>query len=199
MKTISTTILALGVCFGVTQSSEALAQSHDLQYAQAGALLTYAQAELNLLYAALTDKQFDPKLTKDTIDELNRSLQDAKKRIDRTIALLPENKAKAEPDLEKLRAQIKTCQDSLTKLANDIEEQTAAPSDEEGGLGEPKTNDDELPAEEGAQRDWELLKRGTGWLGVDLAAARKSYARLARKVGVRRIKTPPKPRGKRPE
>ncbi len=197
MQTMKKMALILSVAaIGAAFAPDARAQGHDLHYAQAGALLAYGQSELNLLYAALTAKEFDPKLTKDTVAELNRALVDAKKRVDRTIALLPESLGKQEPELEKLRTAIKKCEDTLNKLGNDIDEQTGGTSDEEEPeLGARSEELDEAPP----QRDWELLKRGTGWLGVDLAAARAQYGKLARRLKLRSMKKPPKPRGKRPE
>ena len=177
-------------------SSDAFAQGHELHYAQAGALLAYGQSELNLLFAALTAKEFDPKLTKDTVAELERTLNDAKKRVDRATALLPESLEKNQPEMEKLRAAIKQCEDTLAKLGNDITEQTGAPEESDVELGSrPEEELDEAPP----QRDWELLKRGTGWLAVDLGDARKKYSALARKLKLKSMKSPPKPRGKRPE
>ncbi len=188
-------ILAFTFALGAV-STEARAEAYDLYYAQAGALLVYAQGELNILYGALTAKEFDPKITKDTVAELDRTLSAAKRSVDRVIALLPEELGKNAPELEKLRASIKQCEDALTKLGNDITEQTGSTEETEAELGSrPEEDLEETPP----QRDWELLKRGTGWLAVDLKDARGKYSSLARKLKIKALKTPPKPRGKRPE
>lgn len=188
-------ILAFTVTLGAA-STEARAEAYDLYFAQAGALLQYAQGEINILYGALTAKEFDPKITKDTVEELDRTLSAAKRSVDRVIALLPEDLGKNAPDLEKLRASIKQCEDALNKLGNDITEQTGSTEEAEAELG---SRPDEDLEEAPPQRDWELLKRGTGWLSVDLDDAKAKYNGLARKLKLKGLKSPPKPRGKRPE
>ncbi len=188
-------LFAFTLALGAT-TSQARAETHGLYFSQAGALLAYADAELKVLYGALTAKEFDPKLTKDTVAELDRTLASAKRSVDRSIALLPESQSKVAPELEKLRTAIKQCEDALNKLGNDITEQTGSTEETEAELGaRPEENLDEEPP----QRDWELLKRGTGWLGVDLKDARGKYGAVARKLRLKSLRSPPKPRGKRPE
>ncbi|MBK6683534.1 MAG: hypothetical protein IPG45_03610 [Deltaproteobacteria bacterium] len=175
----------------LAQAPAASAQGADLHYAQAGALLTYAEAEVKILYAALSAKEFDPSITKSVIDELNRALNESKKRVDRTIPLLDEKDKAAEPDMLKLREAIKKCEDELTKLNTDISEQTGASDDDED-----KKDDEE---EERPQTDWELLKRGTSWLSQDIATAKTAYGALAKKLKLPTLAAPPKPKGKREE
>lgn len=179
----------LGTLAVVASASPAWAQGADLHYAQAGALLSYGEAEIRILYAALSAKEFDPSITKSVVDELNRSLNEAKKRVDRTIPLLEEKDKALEPEMLKLREAIKKCEDELTKLNTDIEEQTGAKGDDE----EKKDDDDE----ERPQTDWELLKRGTSWLNVDIGNAKTAYAALAKKMKAPTLVAPPKPKGKR--
>lgn len=175
----------------LAQAPTAAAQGADLHYAQAGALLTYAESEVRILYAALSAKEFDPSITKSVIDELTRALNESKKRVDRTIPLLDEKDKAVEPDMLKLREAIKKCEDELTKLNTDIEEQTGAKGDDEE-----KKDDDE---EERPQTDWELLKRGTSWLSQDIGNAKTAYAALAKKLKLPTLAAPPKPKGKREE
>lgn len=169
----------------------ASAQTHELYFHQTGALLNYADAEVRILYAALTAKEFDPDLTKRTVEELDRTLSATKKNIDRVTALLPEKLTKVQPALVKFREQVKNTEDQLQKLATDIEEQTA-PKELEGDLA------DELEqAAAEPTRDWNLLKNGCGWLYVDIKTSKSAYAKLARQLRVKPVRTPRRPRGKR--
>ena len=43
------------------------------------------------------------------------------------------------------------------------------------------------------------MKKSAGWFGYDLRQAKKLQRKLVGKLGIRGIKFPPKPRGKRPE
>lgn len=176
-------------------ATPARAQGPELQFAQAGALLAYAEAEVRLLYASLIAREYDPALTKSLIDELKRTLGDAKTRVDRTSALLDEKDAKLEPELLDLREKIKRIEGSLAKLAANIQEQTA-PKAEPAGLESKKTADEDED-DEPPVRDWELLKRGAGWVAVDLEAARGSYAKLTKKLKMPNLVLPPKPKGAR--
>lgn len=187
--------LAAVVTMGVAKP--AAAQDYALHYVHAGALLDYAEVELKILYAAVTARQYDPKITKDTLEELKRVLRDAKNQAGRAATLLPENLMKHEPAVEKLRSQISAAEDQLTKLATDIDEQTKSLfAEEEVELGE---RSDDTGEAEPAKVDWDLLKKGTGWLNVDVQSAQRMHKSLARKIKVGRLKAPPKPRGKRPE
>ena len=168
----------------------ASAQQHEIYFHQAGALLQYGEAEVRILFAAITAKEFDPDATKKTIEELDRTMSTAKNMVDRVQASLPENMANLEPDLVKLREQVKAAEDQLRKLSTDIEEQTGAK--EEGEEAELDEEGKALP-----QRDWDLLKKGCGWLAADLATAKASYAKLAGKLKVKPVKAVPKPSGKR--
>lgn len=169
----------------------ASAQTHELYFHQTGALLNYADAEVRILYAALTAKEFDPDLTKRTLEELDRTLSAAKKNVDRVTALLPEKLTKVQPDLVKFREQIKNTEDQLQKLATDIEEQTA-PREAEGDLADELEEAAAAPA-----RDWNLLKNGCGWLYTDIKTSKGVYAKLARQLKVKPVRTPKRPRGKR--
>jgi chromosome segregation ATPase len=181
-RVLAVTLLAL--------PSAAFAQQHEIYFHQTGALLAYADAEIRILYAAITAKEFDPEIAKRTVEELDRALSAAKNNADRTTALLPENMTNIQPDVAKLRELVKAAEDQLQKLGTDIEEQTS-PKEEE--------DDDLEAAATGQRRDWDLLKGGCGWLAVDLAAARDHYAKLAKKLKVKPATAAPKPKGKRGE
>lgn len=176
----------------------ARAQDYTLHYTQAGALLDYSEVELRILYAAVTAREYDPKVTKDTLAELKDALGKAKRHAGRAATLLPENLMKHEPAVEKLRAEIGKAEDQLVKLSTDIEEQTKAlfADEEEVELGERAEDSGEAAP---AKTDWDLLKKGAGWLGVDLKGCKRMHKSLARKLKVKGLKAPPKPRGKRPE
>ena len=180
-------------CAGLAVPSSAWAEQHELYFHQTGALLNYAEAEVRILYAVLSAKQFDPDLAKKTVAELDRTFAAAKKSTDRATAHLPEKLASNEPALIKLRELIKNSEDQLQRLATDIEEQTAAPE------ADPDTQDELEEAASAPTRDWELLKSGCGWLGVDLKAARSAYSKLVRKLKLRPVRAPKQPRGKRAE
>lgn len=168
----------------------ASAQTHEIYFHQTGALLAYANAQVRILYAAITAKEFDPDATKKTVEELQRAVSTAKTMVDRVQGLLPENMAKLEPDLVKFREQVKAAEDQLRKLATDIEEQTAPKEEEE----EPELDEE---GKQVPQRDWNLLKRGCGWLSADLAAAKSGYGKLVLKLKVKPVRAVPKPSGKR--
>lgn len=183
---LSTLIIALSSLAPVL----AHAQQHDIYFHQEGALLAYADAEVKILYAAITAKEFDPEATKKTLEELERTISSAKTMVDRVQATLPEDLANMEPELVKFRDQVKAAEDQLRKLATDIEEQTGAKEGEE----EQELDEEGKPA---VTRDWNLLKKGCGWLAADLATARATYAKLAGKLKVKPVKPVPKPSGKR--
>lgn len=179
-------------------AAPAQAQDYSLHYAQAGALLDYSDVQVKLLYAAVTASEYDANATKNTVAELKRSLGDAKRHAGRAATLLPEKLMKHEAHVEKLRAVISKAEDQLMKLQTDIDEQTKSLTAEAGEveLGE-RSDDDEAAAP--VQADWDLLKKGTGWLGVDVSGARRLHKSVARKIKVKSLRSPPKPRGKRPE
>lgn len=180
---VVTTLVALSAL----SPSIASAQQHEIYFHQAGALLAYADAEVRILYAAITAKEFDPDATKKTVEELDRTVSTAKTMVDRIQATLPENMASMEPELVKFRDQVKAVEDQLRKVSSDIEEQTGAKEGEEEQGSE----------EQGKQADWNLLKKGCGWLSSDLAVARGTYAKLAGKLKVKPVKPVPRPSGKR--
>ncbi len=178
-------------------AAPAQAQDYSLHYAQAGALLDYSNVQVKLLYASVTALEYDANTTKNTVAELKRSLGDAKRHAGRAATLLPEKMMKHEAQVEKLRAVISKAEDQLMKLATDIDEQTKALTAEDSEVELGERTDDEAVAP--AQVDWDLLKKGTGWLGVDVSAARRLHKSVARKIKVKGLRSPPKPRGKRPE
>jgi hypothetical protein len=167
----------------------ASAQTHEIYFHQTGALLQYSEAVVKILFAGITAKEFDTESTKRTMEELERAVSSAKNMVDRLQGSLPENMSSFEADLVKFRGEVKTAEDHLVKLKNDIEEQTGKGGDEEGGPDE----------EEGktGPHDWDLLKKGCGWLANDLATAKGTYAKLAVRLKVKPVKAVPKPSGKR--
>jgi len=169
----------------------ASAQQHEIYFHQAGALLAYADAEIKILFAAITAKEFDPEATKKTVEELDRAMSATKNMVDRIQATLPENMASMEPELVKFREQVKAAEDQLRKLGNDIDEQTGT---KEGEEEQPELDDE---GKQIGNRDWDLLKKGCGWLSNDLSVARATYGKLAGKLKVKPVKPVPKPAGKR--
>lgn len=176
-------------------SSPGLAHAEDaaLHHVQSGALLAYAEAEVKILYAAIAAKEFDPELTKAILKELERTINGAKKSVDRTLSLLTSEDSKGEPELQRFRDLVKGAETQLGKLTTDVEEQTAP--EEEAKSGPREGEEDE--GKEPIKRDWELLKTGTGWLYVDLLACLEAQARLIKKLDVKPLAAPPKPRAKR--
>ena len=194
--TLNKVLLLAGLGWGLIAAPPARAQDHTLHYVQAGALLTYAQAETRILYAVVSAREFDPKLTKDIIQELRRTVGDAKRRVDRSATLLPEKLAAYEPKIMKLRDAVRQAEDQLTKLANDVDEQTKSlTEEEETELGIQEVEDEGGPP----QVDWDLLKKGVSWLAKDINDARSDYFRLAKKLKLPSLRSPPKARGKRPD
>jgi hypothetical protein len=184
-----TTLMILGALWLVP--GVASAQQHEIYFHQTGALLAYADAEVKILFAALTAKEFDPDATKKTLEELDRTVSASKNMVDRIQATLPEDMSAMEPELVKFREKVKATEDQLRKLTTDIEEQTGSKDGEEE---QPELDEE---GKEVGQRDWNLLKKGCGWLSSDLALVRDAYAKLGPKLKVKPVKPVPKPSGKR--
>jgi hypothetical protein len=180
----------------MTLSAPARAEGPGLHYAHAGAMLSYAEAEVKLLFGAINAAEFDPAMTRALLDELKRLLEESKRRIDRASALLDEKDAKLEPELVKVRDALKKAEGSLEALGRDIEAQTggAASGEEGSGPAVEKKGGDAEEEGEAAPRDWELLKRGAGWLGADLKDAQAAYGAVARKLKLPALPFPPKPK-----
>jgi hypothetical protein len=183
-------VLSLTVALLSLSPAVASAQQHEIYFHQAGALLAYADAEIKILFAAITAKEFDPEATKKTVEELDRTMSASKNMVDRIQATLPEDLSAMEPELVKFREQVKATEDQLRKLSNDIEEQTGSKEGEE----EAELDEEGKPV---GNRDWNLLKKGCGWLSTDLGVARATYAKLSGKLKVKPVKPVPKPSGKR--
>lgn len=176
----------------LTASTRAGAEDAVLHHAQSGALLEYADMETQILYATLSAKEFDVELAHSMLKELARTLNDAKRGVDRTRLLVSDEKL--EPELTKVLESVKRAENQLRDLTTDVEEQT--------GEKEPAHDDhrDELgEAEEPPKRDWALLKNGTAWLYSDLKEARALHASAGKKLKGAPLKPPPKPSGKREE
>ncbi len=193
MKTRNASIVTLALA-STLFAGAAHAQSSGLHHAQTGALLSFANGEVKVLYAALTDRQFDLELTERLIGELSRAVADAKRSTDRSTDLLDEKQEKLRPNLEKVRAALVSAQKQVDLLKADVEGQVKPflaqlendERDEREGEPEP------VP-----EPDWNTLKGHAGWIAVDLATAIKLHGRLNKKIKVPRLRTPPKPKGER--
>jgi hypothetical protein len=171
-------------------STNARAEDAFLHHAHAGALLAYAEQEVQILYATFLAKEFDPELAKTLLKELERSLNDSKRSVDRTRLILGEDKM--EPELTKLLDLVKRAESQLRDLSTDVEEQT-------GSKEEESDHRDELSDEEksGPKRDWGLLKNGASWLYQDIKDARAFHGNVGKKLKGGPLKMPTKPSGKR--
>ena len=178
---------------------EARADNAELQHAQTGALLGYADFEARFMFTVLTSRELDPAAIKAANGEMKRTIEDAKKSVDRTVALLSEAQAKIEPDLKKLRDDLKKAGDQLERFNKDFGEQSKLMKVEEEPSDEIAAPAGSAPKEEGgAQPNWELLKSGAGWLYDDLSVAQADAKKLAAKLAPK-LKAPPKPKGTHPE
>ncbi|MCK6548061.1 hypothetical protein L6R52_19575 [Myxococcota bacterium] len=183
----------------VSLARPALADDATLHAAQAGALLQYADAEVQVLFGCFLAKEFDPELVKSTLSELERSITGAKRSIERSRIIADDQKLEGE--YTKLLDIVKRAEKQLSKLAADVEEQTG----KGGGDGEEKAAPQEESKAEGgdaegeveAKRDWNLLKNGAGWLYVDIKDARTAHGNVSKKLKGTGVKAPPKPAGKR--
>ncbi|NJK89026.1 MAG: hypothetical protein HC923_06210 [Myxococcales bacterium] len=186
---LSTLLSFLFVCMAAIPAQ---AQDHELYFARAGAYLAYADAESRITYAALTDKIFDPTVAQQSIDELKRILDSAKRQLDRAAALLPEAKAKNEADILAVREKVVSAERQLDKLnalvAAEVEALQKALSDEEEEL-------EEEEGEEKPETDWAAIRGAAAWFAEDVSAAKTAFAVTSKKLVARPIKPVPKPRG----
>lgn len=187
MTTTKLLIPAVSALALFAAAAPASAQTHHLPYVQAGVSLDYAESEVRILYAAVTARQFDLGLTKQTLEEVKEGLRDAKVALDRAETLLPEKLAGRSEAVLAVRERVVTAEAQVEKLAEAIVEQTRVLTEEEEDV-------EDLPP-----TDWKLLERQTGWLAVDVAAARTAHGRLGPALKARMPKKVPRPRGKRAE
>jgi hypothetical protein len=170
----------------------ARAEDAALHNAQAGALLTYADTEVKLLFTSVSGREFDLDLARALLVELKRAVPDAKKSVDRSAALLTDKQERLKPDLEALRAAVKAAEDDVQKVDAELEKQVVAA----GKAGE---DGDDADGEDGTKKagnlDWEPLKGALAWLYADLSSSRTAQERVAKKFGLA-LKVPPKPKGK---
>ena len=185
MKVIISTVLALGLVLG---AQTARASEHELYYAQAGAMLNYAEAEVRVLYAAVTQRVFDPTITRQATDELERILEQAKRQVGRTGTLLPEAMSKHEGAVGALKEQIIEAERQLQKFDSIVEEAITALTADEDELEE---------GEEPPETDWSAIRSSCAWLAKDIKEAKTTYAGVSRRLGMKPIRFPPPPRGKR--
>jgi hypothetical protein len=177
------TSLLLG---GLALSTPASAQTHRLPYAQAGAALAYAQAEVRILHDAVTANRFDLGFTRSTLGQLELALAEAKRNVDRAETLLPEKLSKRADAVRAVRDAVVAAETQRDALAKAVDEQTKV-----------LTVEDEAEAADLPPTDWDLLERETGWLAVDIRKAVGAHRRLLRPLRVRRPGKVKKPRGKR--
>jgi hypothetical protein len=186
MKATIGTVLALGLVLG---AQTARASEHELYYAQAGAMLDYAGAEVRILYAAVTQRIFDPTITRQASDELERTLEQAKRQVRRTGALLPESMSKHEDAVGALEEQIIGAERQLEKFDTIVEAAITALTADEDELEE---------GEEPPETDWAALRSSCAWLAKDIEKAKRTHAGVARRLGMKPLRSPPTPRGERP-
>lgn len=179
-------VLSLGVLGAATT---ARAEDAHLYHAQSGALLTFAEAEVTIMFNALLAKEFDPELAKTLIKDLERSINDAKRAIDRTRIILGDEKL--EPDLVKILDIVKRAESQVTRLSTNIEEQTGEKEEE------PSDHREEETEEAPKTRDWNLLKNDASWLAQDIKDARAAHTAFSKKLKSAPMKAPPKAAGKR--
>ncbi len=161
-----------------------------MHYIQSGALLAYADAELRILYGLLNKKTYNPELAKSVLDELDRALGGAKKSAERALTLFVDDKRQLGKSMGALRDEIRKAEEQLRTFRNELSEETASDAEEwTGELGE--------EADEKKTTDWKSLRRGVGWLGVDLKAARRKHRRVAKQLDLPAMRAPPRPRGAR--
>jgi hypothetical protein len=172
----------------------ARAEDAALHNAQAGALLVYADTESKLLFTSVSGREFDIDLARALLVELKRAVPDAKKSVDRSAALLSDKQERIKPDLEALRAAVKSAEDDVQKVDGELEKQVAAAGK--------SSEEDDAEGEDGSKKagnlDWEPLKGALAWLYADLTTARAAQDRAAKKFALA-LKTPPKPKGKHDE
>ena len=173
----------------------AQAQDAGLHHAQTNSLLGFASSEVKVLAAALGARQFDLELTQSITKELKRTITDAKKSVDRTSALLDEKQEKLQPKFEALRAILVTAEKQVTKLEKDLDG-SVTPYIEQF-LDEGSDDLELAKTEKVAEPDWDAIKAHAGWLNIDIGAARKAHGKLSSGAKMPRLRTPPKPKGKR--
>jgi hypothetical protein len=192
MKTASLVLMTTAIA--IAPISSARAEDPMLHHAHSGALLAYADAEVQVLYNTFLAKEFDPELAKTTLKELERTVNTAKRSVDRTRLMLGDD-SKLEPEFAKLIDVLKRAEKQLSNLNTDVEEQTGEKEE-----GEPSDHrGDDAPKDEAPKLDWNLLKNGASWLYADIKEARAMHATVGKKLKGSALKPPPKPAGKREE
>jgi multidrug resistance efflux pump len=174
-------------------------QDHTLPYAQVGASLTYAEAEVRILNAAVADRAFDIGFTQRTAEHVEAILSRAKKNIDRAQTLAPAKYQRLESRFLALREQVVQAERQLARfnevLAAEYAKLTAEEDEDED---EDEDEEGEEVDAEPVTADWNAIKTEVRWLFQDVTVARKSYAALGRSLGVKALARPRAVRGKRP-
>ena len=165
-------------------------------------MLDHAVGETKVLYAALSAREFDFDMTLRLAAETKRAIRDAKRAVDRSTDSLTEKQEKLRPEMKKLRDAVKAAEDQLAKVEKAIGSQVkpwmeAELEEEEEGESELADDVADKPAKAPPEPDWDLIKGGIGWLYVDLSKAQSLHGRIAKKVKMPRLRTPPKPKGSR--
>ncbi len=187
-------ILATALGLGVGARS-AQAQEHELYFTQAGAMLTYANAEARVLYGVVAHRIFDPQLTKTAAEELGRVITGTKKQIDKTDALLPEKLAKNSAALLKLRESLVSAERELAKFNTTIDLAIERLTVDEDEALDEEDEEGEAPPE----TDWSAIRTRIAWIAKDLGDAKTQYVSLTRRLSPKPLRKVPRVSGKRPE
>lgn len=185
----SLTILVLSTGL-LLSSPSARASEHELYYAQAGGMLNYAEAEVRILYAAVTQRIFDPTITRQSTEELERILTLAKRQVGRAGTLLPEKLSKHQDGIDAIKEKIIAAERQLEKCKEITYAAIEALTAEEV--------EEELDEEEGAPAtDWSAIRTACAWVAQDIKAARTSYAAATKRLAIKPVRFPPPPSGSR--
>jgi len=175
----------------VSFARPALAQEPGLHQLQTEALLAFAEHEVKVLGAAFSAAQFDIELMERMIEEITRTVDAAKRSLDRTSDLLPEDIAKgAAKDVKAVRELLVRAEAEVATLKKETEAQVKP------YLQKLESEDEESEGEI-AVPDWDALKDHVGWIYLDVSDARKSVGKLSKLAKTPALKPPAKPKGKR--
>jgi len=186
MQRITVAALTLGL---FASAVPAQASEHELYYAHAGAMLDFAEAEVRVVYAAVTQRVFDPTITRQSTEELERVLEQSKRQVGRAATLLPEKLEKHRDAIEQLKQQIIAAERQLEKMKTIIEETVEAQSVDE--------EEEELEEGEAPKADWAGMQASCAWLAKDVRQAKATHAALATRLGIKPLRAPPAPRAPR--
>jgi hypothetical protein len=191
---VNTMILTASAVAATLASSTVLAANSGFHHTQADFQLQYGESTAKLLVGAYADKHFDIDFATGLVTELERTLKDCKRHVDKATALLNDKEQKAEADLEKLRKMLVDTEAAVRKLNKQIDDQVKP------YLAQLEETPDELnleKAEKAPDPDWTSMKNQAAWLFYDFGGARKAHRSISRKLKMPKLKSPRKPKGKR--